>query len=51
MHGGDFDQRVRLNHIGRVPESTRVARPSMFEHANRGRYDPSGFTDWVDMAK
>ncbi|GAA3516763.1 hypothetical protein GCM10022294_28820 [Dietzia aurantiaca] len=23
----------------------------MFEHANMGRHDPSGFTDWIDMAE
>ena len=23
----------------------------MFEHASMGRHDPTGFTDWVDMAK
>lgn len=45
---------------GRLPYSTvdHVARATcggrvgygMFEHANMGRHDPSGFTGWMDMA-
>jgi hypothetical protein len=38
-----------VDHVARATCNGDVGW-GLFEHANLGRHDPSGFTDWGDMA-
>lgn len=39
-----------IDHVVRATCNGAVGR-SLFEHANLGQHDPSGFTEWGDLAR
>ena len=39
-----------IDHVGRATDSTGGEGWGLFEHGILGRHDPSGFSDWFDLA-
>jgi hypothetical protein len=39
-----------IDHVGRATDSTGAEGWGLFEHGVLGRHDPSGFSDWFDLA-